>query len=86
MRKRRHGMGFLGLGSTLTMLGMKYGSEESVQFTEDVAREMALAGWEAGLELAREKGPAPIMTGRVRGYAGNAAQAPGDGARRLEGR
>ncbi len=60
-RKRRHGMGFLGLGSTLTLLGMKYGSPESVAFTEDVSREMALAGWEAALELAREKGPAPIM-------------------------
>jgi ribonucleoside-diphosphate reductase alpha chain len=60
-RKRRHGMGFLGLGSTLTLLRMKYGSPESVQFTEDVAREMAVAGWEAALELAREKGPAPIM-------------------------
>ena len=61
MRKRRHGMGFLGLGSTMTLLRMKYGSPESVQFTEDVSREMALAGWEAGLDLAREKGPAPIM-------------------------
>jgi len=61
LRKRRHGMGFLGLGSTLTLLGMKYGSAESVRFTEDVSREMALAGWEAGLDLAREKGPAPIM-------------------------
>jgi len=60
-RKRRHGMGFLGLGSTTTLLGMKYGSAQSVQFTEDVSREMALAGWEAALELAREKGPAPIM-------------------------
>jgi ribonucleoside-diphosphate reductase alpha chain len=54
-------MGFLGLGSTLTLLGMKYGSPESVEFTERVAREMAIAGWEEGLELAREKGPAPIM-------------------------
>ena len=61
MRKRRHGMGFLGLGSTLTMLGMKYGSPESLEFTERVAREMAVAGWEEALELAREKGPAPIM-------------------------
>jgi ribonucleoside-diphosphate reductase alpha chain len=61
LRKRRHGMGFLGLGSTLTLMGMKYGSPESVKFTEDVSREMAVAGWEAGLELAREKGPAPIM-------------------------
>ena len=61
VRKRRHGMGFLGLGSSITMLGMRYGSTESVAFTDNVAREMAIAGWEAGLELAREKGPAPIM-------------------------
>lgn len=61
LRKRRHGMGFLGLGSSMTLLGMKYGSGESVQFTEDVSREMALAGWEAALDLSREKGPAPIM-------------------------
>jgi ribonucleoside-diphosphate reductase alpha chain len=61
MRKRRHGMGFLGLGSTITLLGHKYGSGESIKFTEDVSREMALAGWEAALDLAREKGPAPIM-------------------------
>ena len=60
-RKRRHGMGFLGLGSTITMLRMKYGDEKAVQFTEDVARELAIAGWEEGLELAKEKGPAPIM-------------------------
>ncbi|HMN44622.1 MAG TPA: adenosylcobalamin-dependent ribonucleoside-diphosphate reductase [Povalibacter sp.] len=61
MRKRRHGMGFLGLGSTITMLCMKYGSKKSVAFTQNVSREMAIAGWEAGLDLAREKGPAPIM-------------------------
>ena len=61
MRKRRHGMGFLGLGSTITMLRMKYGEEKSLEFTEQVAREMAVAGWHTGLELAKEKGPAPIM-------------------------
>lgn len=60
-RKRRHGMGFLGLGSTITLLRMKYGSKKSIAFTQNVSREMAIAGWEAGLELAREKGPAPIM-------------------------
>ena len=61
MRKRRHGMGFLGLGSTMTMLKMKYGSAESCEITEAIARDMAVAGWETGLELAREKGAAPIM-------------------------
>jgi ribonucleoside-diphosphate reductase alpha chain len=59
--KRRHGMGFLGLGSTLVMMRMKYGEPESLEFTEQVAREMAEVGWRTGLELAREKGPAPIM-------------------------
>jgi len=59
--KRRHGMGYLGLGSTMTMLRIKYGSSESVDFAEEVSRELALTGWKTGLELAREKGPAPIM-------------------------
>ncbi|MEG3789570.1 adenosylcobalamin-dependent ribonucleoside-diphosphate reductase [Lysobacter sp. CCNWLW3] len=64
MRKRRHGMGFLGLGSTVTMLKMKYGSAASCEFTERIAREMAVAGWEMGLALSKEKGPAPIMEER----------------------
>jgi ribonucleoside-diphosphate reductase alpha chain len=61
IKKRRHGMGFLGLGSALTLLKIKYGSEESVKFTEQVSKELAVTGWRAGLELAREKGPAPIF-------------------------
>ncbi len=59
--KRRHGMGFLGLGSTLALLGLRYGSPESLAFTEDVSRELALTGWKTALELAEEKGPAPIL-------------------------
>jgi len=59
--KRRHGMGFLGLGSVLVMLQMHYGDEDSVAMTERLAREMAEVGWRIGVELAREKGPAPIM-------------------------
>ncbi len=61
LRKRRHGMGYLGLGSTFTLLCMKYGSPESLELTERLTREMALVGWRTGLDLAREKGPAPIM-------------------------
>ncbi|VAW58549.1 Ribonucleotide reductase of class II (coenzyme B12-dependent) [hydrothermal vent metagenome] len=61
INKRRHGMGYLGLGSTLTMLGEKYGSDESLKFTEKVTREMAIQGWQTGVELAREKGCAPVL-------------------------
>jgi ribonucleoside-diphosphate reductase alpha chain len=59
--KRRHGMGYLGLGSTVTMMGMKYGDAQSLGFTEEVTRVLAVEGWKAGLALAKEKGPAPIM-------------------------
>ena len=61
LRKRRHGMGFLGLGSAMTMLRMKYGSDESLGFTEKVSKEMALTGWRESLALSKEKGPAPIL-------------------------
>jgi len=61
LTKRRHGMGYLGLGSTVTMLGMKYGDERSLQFTEEVTKTLAVEGWKEGLALAKEKGPAPIM-------------------------
>jgi ribonucleoside-diphosphate reductase alpha chain len=60
--KRRHGMGFLGLGSTLTLLKLRYGSPEACVFTEEVSREMALVGWEQALELSKEKGPAPLLS------------------------
>ena len=60
-RKRRHGMGFLGLGSTMTMLGMSYGDDMSVDFTSEVTKVMAVEGWRESLRLAVEKGPAPIM-------------------------
>ena len=59
--KRRHGMGYLGLGSTMTMLGMKYGDEDSLKFTEEVTKALAVEGWKAALHLSEEKGAAPIM-------------------------
>jgi len=61
LSKRRHGMGYLGLGSTLTMLKLKYGGQASLEFTETVSRELALTGWRVALELAKEKGPATIL-------------------------
>jgi len=61
LSKRRHGMGFLGLGSALTMLRTRYGSPESLKFAEQIAYEMARTGFETGLELAEEKGAAPVL-------------------------
>ncbi|WP_241242281.1 adenosylcobalamin-dependent ribonucleoside-diphosphate reductase [Thalassotalea sp. G2M2-11] len=59
--KRRHGMGYLGLGSALTMLKIPYNSPQAVAFTEEVSKVMAITGWQAALDLAKEKGPAPVL-------------------------
>lgn len=59
--KRRHGMGYLGLGSALTMLKMPYNSPEAIAFTEEVSKVLAITGWQEALNLAKEKGPAPIL-------------------------
>lgn len=61
LRKRRHGMGYFGLGSALVMLGIAYGSPESIGFTAEVSKRLALGNWRAALALAREKGPAPML-------------------------
>ena len=43
------------------MLGMTYGDDASVEFTDKIAKEMAMTGWRQALELSKEKGAAPIM-------------------------
>ena len=59
--KRRHGMGYLGLGSALTLLQIPYNSPEAITFTEEVSKVLAITGWHEALSLAKEKGPAPIL-------------------------
>jgi ribonucleoside-diphosphate reductase alpha chain len=59
--KRRHGMGFFGAGSAMVMLGMKYGSPESIAFTDELSKQMAYANYEEGAMLAKEKGEAPVL-------------------------
>ena len=59
--KRRHGMGFFGLGSAISMLGLTYGDEKSIRFTSEVSKVLAIAGLKEGVELAKKKGEAPIL-------------------------
>ncbi len=61
LRKRRHGMGFYGLGSMLTMLKIPYGSKESIEMTNQISETIAKVNYRIGLELSKEKGPAPIF-------------------------
>jgi len=61
LHKRRHGMGYTGLGTTLNLLGMKYGSPEAIEFCEEVTKRLAVINLEEGVNLAKEKGQAPIF-------------------------
>ena len=51
----------MGLGSTITLLGMKYSDADAEAFTEEVTLQMALAGWQQAVVLAKEKGTAPAF-------------------------
>lgn len=57
-RLRRIGLGVMGLADALVALGIRYGSPEAVEFTEDVFRCMKDAAIEASSLLANSKGPA----------------------------
>lgn len=59
---RRHGLGFTGLGSCLNMLGMKYGSDESLKFLDRVSFILAKESLIANIMLAKEKGCAQIFS------------------------
>jgi ribonucleoside-diphosphate reductase alpha chain len=59
--KRRVGLGFTGLGNTLTMLNLRYDSEPARSFAADVARKMRDSAYEASVENASEKGRFPLF-------------------------
>jgi len=59
--KRRIGLGFTGLGNTLTMLGLRYDSEAARGVASDIARKMRDAAYDASADLAHEKGAFPLF-------------------------
>ena len=59
--KRRIGLGFLGLGSALVMLGLRYDAEEGRALAARIAASLRDAAYAASIELAREKGAFPLF-------------------------
>ena len=57
--KRRIGVGFTGLGNTLTLLKLRYDRQEGRDMAARIARTMRDAAYAASVELAREKGAFP---------------------------
>lgn len=59
--KRRIGTGYTGLGSTMAMLGIEYGSDVGTSFAETVTRRLRDAVYNASVDLAIERGPFPAL-------------------------
>ncbi|MCD2518342.1 adenosylcobalamin-dependent ribonucleoside-diphosphate reductase [Massilia sp. G4R7] len=59
--KRRVGLGFLGLGSALVMLGLRYDSDEGRAMAARIAETLRDAAYATSVALAREKGPFPLF-------------------------
>lgn len=53
---RRTGVGITAEGDMLAALGLRYGSEEAVDFSVDVHKRLAVAAYGASVELAKERG------------------------------
>jgi ribonucleoside-diphosphate reductase alpha chain len=59
LAERRVGLGTMGIAELMLSLGIRYGSEESVEFIEKVYKAIACAAYETSAELAAEKGAFP---------------------------
>jgi len=57
---RRIGLGVTGLANVFVMMGMRYGSPESLALAREVMRRISYATWQASIDLADEKGVFPL--------------------------
>ncbi len=58
---RRTGIGITAEGDMLAALGLRYGSQEAIEFSELVHKSVALAAYRGSVELAKERGAFPIF-------------------------
>lgn len=57
--QRRIGMGTMGLGEALVRLGLRYGSDEAIDFVHELYQVIANTAYQASATLAYEKGSFP---------------------------
>ena len=62
LKGRRTGLGVTGLGDTLAMLGLRYGSPNSIRETEDIYRTLAVSAYKSSCHLAKERGAFPVYS------------------------
>ena len=58
---RRIGIGITGEGDMLAALGLQYGSDEAIDFSEEVHKTLAINVYKSSVRLANERGAFPIF-------------------------
>ncbi len=61
---RRTGAGTTGEGDMLAAMGLRYGSDEAIEFSVKVHRELMLAYYRASVDMAEERGPFEVYDAR----------------------
>ena len=60
LRGRRTGLGITAEGDMLAALGLRYGSDEAIDFAVSVHRTLAIEAYRASVKMAEERGAFPI--------------------------
>ncbi|MEE4197982.1 MAG: adenosylcobalamin-dependent ribonucleoside-diphosphate reductase [Bacteroidales bacterium] len=58
---RRTGVGITAEGDMLAALGLRYGSENAVDFSEEIHKTIALSAYRSSVDMAKERGPFEIF-------------------------
>ena len=57
---RRTGIGITAEGDMLAALGLRYGSDDAIDFSVEVQKTLAIEAYRSSVEVARERGPFTI--------------------------
>jgi ribonucleoside-diphosphate reductase alpha chain len=58
---RRTGVGITAEGDMLAALGLRYGSENAIDFSVEVHKTIAIEAYRSSVEMAKERGPFPVF-------------------------
>jgi len=62
---RRTGVGITGEGDMLAALGLRYGSDDAIDFSVEVHKTIALSCYRSSVNMAKERGPFPIYNAQL---------------------
>ena len=65
LKARRIGLGIMGLADLMYHVGIRYGSEDGQEFASQVIEFVRYHSMKTSIELAKERGPFPVIEGSV---------------------